>query len=174
MEKSCLIPSQATTFIGMTLDSLAMTTRLLPLYGQHGAPSCPIPRGLLTSIKAIVLLGLLLLHPLRWWLKAFYLDAKQLWWWKLLKSRRCFLALAPCGLCPHKYPLFRMGCSVAEQDVPLAVVKGRLARTHQCPGAVSCSHGSQEPPATSEKSARPRVVRLGRDTRSSMLGRTGS
>lgn len=71
----------------------------------------------------------------------------------------------PCGLCSvsqgdcrHRCLPLRMGGSVAEQDGPWAVVRGRSGGTHQCVGAASSSPGSQGLPATPEGQTCPYTV----------------
>ncbi|XP_020780058.2 uncharacterized protein LOC110159790 [Boleophthalmus pectinirostris] len=86
--KSCLVPSQVTTFLGMVLDSRAMTARpspkrirdildMLPEF-QCGM-SLPYIKflsllGKLTAASAVVPLGLLSLRPLQMWLNGLHLD----------------------------------------------------------------------------------------------------
>ncbi|XP_074544637.1 uncharacterized protein LOC141804210 [Halichoeres trimaculatus] len=109
VEKSCLVPSQAITFIGVSLDSVAMTarpsTRRVDDIFRHLAliregrwlayVSFLRLLGKLTSISGIVPLGLLSLRPLQRWLNGFRLDAKRHRCRKLRVSRQCLHALAP-------------------------------------------------------------------------------
>ena len=109
MAKSCLVPSQATTFIGVALQSVTMTARpsthrvddILHLLGlfQEGRRLTYVTflrlLGKLTSISAVVPLGLLSLRPLQRWLNGFHLDAKRHRCRKLRVSQQCLLALAP-------------------------------------------------------------------------------
>lgn len=105
--KSCLVPSQVTTFIGLSLDSRTMTAcpsphrvddilgLLLLFQGGRRLPYRMFLRllGKLTSIAAVVPLGLLLLRPLQRWLNSFHLDAKRHGHRRIVVSQRCLLAL---------------------------------------------------------------------------------
>lgn len=107
--KSCLNPSQRVTFIGVTLDTMAMRAqpssqrvddvlRLLPLFRWGRLlPYVMFLRllGKLTSMTSVVPLGLLTLRPLQRWLNGFRLDAKWHRHRKLRVSQQCLLALAP-------------------------------------------------------------------------------
>ncbi|XP_036956139.1 uncharacterized protein LOC119020706 [Acanthopagrus latus] len=107
--KSCLVPSQNTLFLGMTLDSVAMKAcpsprrvddilHLLLLF-QEGRRLRYVQYmrllGKLTAAATVVPLGLLALRPLQRWLNSFHLDAKRHRDRKLKVSRCCLLALAP-------------------------------------------------------------------------------
>lgn len=108
-EKSCLVPSQNTIFIGLDLNSLSMTARpsprrvddilrLLPIFqrGRHLHYLMFLRLlGSLTSIAAVVPLGLLLLRPLQRWLNSHHLDAQLHRHRRVMVSTRCLLALAP-------------------------------------------------------------------------------
>ncbi|XP_074533298.1 uncharacterized protein LOC141796211 [Halichoeres trimaculatus] len=108
-KKSCLKPSQRVTFIGVTLDTLAMKAqpsshrvddvlRLLMLFkGRKTLTYITFQRllGKLTSMTTVVPLGLLLLRPLQRWLNSFHLDTKRHRYRKLRVSQQCLLALAP-------------------------------------------------------------------------------
>ena len=63
------------------------------------------------------------------------------------------------GDCYHRCLPYRMGCSVAEQDGPGAVVCGRSGGPHQCAGAASDSPGSQALSAAPEGQACSRAIR---------------
>ena len=90
LEKSCLTPSQNTTYIGLALDTVAMTARPSPrrvddilrlLRNFKRGRSLPYVEflrllGTLTSVAAVVPLGLLSLRPLQRWLNSFRLDAE--------------------------------------------------------------------------------------------------
>ncbi|XP_077388987.1 uncharacterized protein LOC144026275 [Festucalex cinctus] len=109
LPKSSLVPSQRTDFIGVTLDTTVMRAlpsphrvddvlRLLALFrGGRLLPyvACLRLLGKLTSMTAVVPLGLLTLRPLQRWLNGFHLDAKWHRHRRLRVSRRCLLALAP-------------------------------------------------------------------------------
>ncbi|XP_057686428.1 uncharacterized protein LOC130912382 [Corythoichthys intestinalis] len=107
--KSCLVPSPQATFLGVSLDSVAMLARpssrrveaalrLLShfLVGQV-RPYLTFLRllGVLTSLTAVVPLGLLFLRPLQRWLNGFRLDARRHRRRLLRVSGRCVVALAP-------------------------------------------------------------------------------
>ncbi|XP_077395323.1 uncharacterized protein LOC144031774 [Festucalex cinctus] len=109
LPKSSLVPSQRTDFIGVTLDTTVMRAhpsphrvddvlRLLAHFrGGRLLPYVAYLRllGKLTSMTAVVPLGLLTLRPLQRWLNGFHLDAKWHRHRRLRVSRRCLLALAP-------------------------------------------------------------------------------
>lgn len=90
LEKSCLIPSQTTTFLGVTLDTTSMTARpslrrvddIIRLVHQvrlgRRVTYAAFLRllGKLTSVTRVVPLGLLSLRPLQRWLNSFHMDAK--------------------------------------------------------------------------------------------------
>nr|XP_061795427.1 uncharacterized protein LOC133586985 [Nerophis lumbriciformis] len=107
--KSCLVPSQQATFLGVSLDSVAMLARpssrrveaALRLLSHFPVgqvrPYLTFLRllGVLTSLTAVVPLGLLFLRPLQRWLNGFRLDARRHRRRLLRVSGRCAVALAP-------------------------------------------------------------------------------
>ncbi|XP_057701544.1 uncharacterized protein LOC130921537 [Corythoichthys intestinalis] len=107
--KSCLVPSQQATFLGVSLDSVAMLARpssrrveaALRLLSHFPVgqvrPYLTFLRllGVLTSLTAVVPLGLLFLRPLQRWLNGFRLDARRHRRRLLRVSSRCAVALAP-------------------------------------------------------------------------------
>ncbi|XP_057685683.1 uncharacterized protein LOC130911993 [Corythoichthys intestinalis] len=107
--KSCLVPSQQATFLGVSLDSVAMLARpssrrveaALRLLSHFSVgqvrPYLTFLRllGVLTSLTAVVPLGLLFLRPLQRWLNGFRLDARRHRRRLLRVSGRCAVALAP-------------------------------------------------------------------------------
>ena len=109
LEKSCLNPLQTTTFIGLALNSRSMTARPSPRRVDDILRLLPIFRrgrclrylsflsllGKLTSIAAVVPLGLLRLRPLQRWLNGFHLDAERHRHKKVRVYQRCLLALVP-------------------------------------------------------------------------------
>lgn len=126
--------------------------------------------GKLTSVSAVVPLGLLSLRPLQRWLNSFHLDAKQHRHRRIKVSQQCLLTLAPWrdraymlkGIPRGSIPSRRetvttdscppgMGCSVAEQDGLQAVIRGRPLQTYQCAGAVSGASSAQALPTTLER-----------------------
>lgn len=109
LKKSCLVPSQTITFLGMDLDTVTMKAclslrrvddilSLLPLFREgRWLPYVQFLRllGKLTAAAAVVPLGLLLLRPLQRWLNSFKLDAKWHRHRRLKVSRRCLHTLSP-------------------------------------------------------------------------------
>ncbi|CAJ1061425.1 hypothetical protein H4Q32_000108 [Xyrichtys novacula] len=111
-EKSCLLLSQSVTFIitfiGLALHTRMMVARpspsrvdgilrLLPAFKRgRRLPLLTFLRllGTLTSIVAVVPLGLLALRPLQRWLNSFHLDPELHRHQKIVMSRQCLLALA--------------------------------------------------------------------------------
>nr|XP_061814201.1 uncharacterized protein LOC133604909 [Nerophis lumbriciformis] len=107
--KSCLVPSQQATFLGVSLDSVTMLARpssrrveaALRLLSHFPVgqvrPYLTFLRllGVLTSLTAVVPLGLLFLRPLQRWLNGFRLDARRHRRRLLRVSGRCAVALAP-------------------------------------------------------------------------------
>ena len=108
-QKSCLVPSQSTLFLGMTLDAITMKAcpsprrvddilRLLLLFREDRCLRYVLYMrllGKLTAAATVVPLGLLSLRPLQRWLNSFHLDARRHRHRRLRASRRCLLALAP-------------------------------------------------------------------------------
>ena len=109
MEKSFLVPSQTTTFIGLALDTITMTAcpstrRVDDISGlltafQRGRRLSLLTvlrlMGKLTSIAAVVPLGLLSLRPFQRWLNSLHLDVEKHRHRKITVSRQCLLALVP-------------------------------------------------------------------------------
>ena len=109
IEKSCLVPSQTTTFLGLALDSGTMTARPSPrrvddILGHLSAfqrgRQLPLLRflslvGKLVSVTAVVPLGLLTLRPLQRWVNSLHLDAERHRHRRVMVSRQCLLALVP-------------------------------------------------------------------------------
>lgn len=109
LEKSCLIPSQTTTFLGVTLDTTSMTARpslrrvddIIRLVHQvrlgRRVTYAAFLRllGKLTSVTRVVPLGLLSLRPLQRWLNSFHMDAKYHRHRKVKVTWQCLRALAP-------------------------------------------------------------------------------
>ncbi|XP_043992837.1 uncharacterized protein LOC122842759 [Gambusia affinis] len=109
LEKSCLIPSQTTTFLGVLLDSPSMTAYpsvqrvddILQLVSQfrlgRQLPYVAFLRllGKLTSVTRVVPLGLLSLRPLQRWINSWHLDAKLHRNRKLVVTWPCLHALTP-------------------------------------------------------------------------------
>ena len=109
VEKSCFTPSQTTTFVGLTLNTLTMTARpsarrvddiledlLMFRKGRYLRYLTYLRLlGKLTSIAAVVPLGLLLVRPLQRWLNSFQLDAERHRHRSIMVARQCLLALAP-------------------------------------------------------------------------------
>ena len=109
IKKSCLNPSQDTTFIGLALHTRSMSARpsprrvddilkLLPIFrrGRHlSYLSFLRLLGTLTSVAAVVPLGLLLLRPLQRWLNGHHLDAERHRHRRITVSKECLLALVP-------------------------------------------------------------------------------
>lgn len=109
VEKSCLIPSQVTTFIGLALHTTSMSACPSPRRVDDILGFLPLFRrgrqlslvtflrllGKLTSVAAVVPLGLLRLRPLQRWLNGFHLDAERHRHRKLAVSRQCLLAPVP-------------------------------------------------------------------------------
>lgn len=107
--KSCLVPSQSTLFLGMTLNSVTMKAcpspqrvddilhHLLLFRGGRCLRYLEFLRllGKLTAAASVVPLGLLSLRPLQRWLHSLHLSAQWHRHRKLRVSRRCLLALAP-------------------------------------------------------------------------------
>ncbi|XP_047454133.1 uncharacterized protein LOC125016013 [Mugil cephalus] len=107
--KSCLVPSQSTLFLGMTLDSVAMKACPSPqrvddilcllLLFQEGRWLRYVEflrlLGKLTAAANVVPLGLLSLRPLQRWLHSFHFDVRWHRHRRLRVSRCCLLALAP-------------------------------------------------------------------------------
>ncbi|XP_037536617.1 uncharacterized protein LOC119413633 [Nematolebias whitei] len=109
LEKSCLIPSQTTTFLGVVLDSSSMRARpsaqrvagILQLVNRFRlGKQLPYVAflqllGKLTSVTRVVPLGLLSLRPLQRWLNSFRLDARLHRHRKLAVTWSCLHALTP-------------------------------------------------------------------------------
>ena len=109
LTKSCLVPSQSTVFLAVSLDAVAMKAcpspqrvddilRLLLLF-REGRLLRYVEflrlLGKLTAAATVVSLGLLSLRPLQRWLHSFHLDVRWHRHRRLKVSRRCLLALAP-------------------------------------------------------------------------------
>ncbi|XP_033996783.1 uncharacterized protein LOC117491055 [Trematomus bernacchii] len=106
--KSCLVPSQRVTYLGLVLDSVAMRacltprrvddiSHLLPLFrlGKN-VPYIQFLRllGRLTAASAVVPLGLLSLRPMQIWLNSLHLDAKWHRHRRVRVSRQCLHSLS--------------------------------------------------------------------------------
>ena len=107
--KSCLLPSQRAAFIGLTLDSRQM--RASPIPRRVEAILQLLLRfrrdrrlryslflrlqGMLTSVTAVVPLGLLYLRPFQIWINGLHLDPRAHGSRKVRVSGRCLLALQP-------------------------------------------------------------------------------
>ncbi|XP_028302770.1 LOW QUALITY PROTEIN: uncharacterized protein LOC114463422 [Gouania willdenowi] len=109
VEKSCLVPSRVTTFIGVLMNSVTMTAkpshhrvdgifRQLALFREgRWLTYVSFLRllGKLTSVSGVVPLGLLSLRPLQRWVNSFHLDAERHRSRRLKVSQQCLCALAP-------------------------------------------------------------------------------
>lgn len=131
LEKSCLTPSRATTFIGVSLDTTTMLARpspsrvhdilLLLMQFRLGRllPYVTYLRllGKLTSIWQVVPLGLLTLRPFQRWLNHFRLDAKRHRLRKLRVSWRCLRVLVPWRNKAYMLSGVPMGVVVSHREV---------------------------------------------------------
>lgn len=176
MEKSCLVLSQATILIGVTLDSLAMTARssshrvvdILCLLAQfqEGGLNYVISLGSLGKTNIHCLLSH---HPLKRWLKNFHLAALQyrcrkikesLPWpcdgtaytcsWELL-----YVMFILAEICLSQMSVTQNGVQGARVRQPRAGVCGRLGGT-QCARAADRSPGLT---AISERQTCPCTIR---------------
>ena len=109
VEKSCFVPSQVTTFLGVVLDTRTMFARpsdsrvvdILALLRRfrlgRRLPYVVFLQllGKLTSISRLLPLGLLHLRPFQRWLIGFRLDARRHRLRRLRVSWRCLCVLAP-------------------------------------------------------------------------------
>ncbi|XP_033987890.1 uncharacterized protein LOC117483621 [Trematomus bernacchii] len=106
--KSCLVPSQQVTYLGLVLDSVAMRACLTPRRVDDISHLLPIFRlgknvpyiqflrllGRLTAASAVVPLGLLSLRPMQIWLNSLHLDAKWHRHRRVRVSRQCLHSLS--------------------------------------------------------------------------------
>lgn len=107
--KSCLVPSQAATFLGITLDSPSMTAfpaaqrvedilqHLRQFRLGRRLPYIAFLQllGKLTSVTQVVPLGLLSLRPFQRWLNGFHLDARIHRHRKIMVTGLCLRTLGP-------------------------------------------------------------------------------
>lgn len=131
LEKSCLTPSQSTTFIGVSLDTTSMLARpspsrisdilLLLCQFRLGRLMSYVMflrlLGNLASISRVVPFGLLNLRPFQRWLIGFHLDAKLHRLRKLRVSWRCLCALAPWRNNGYMLRGFPLGVVVSRREV---------------------------------------------------------
>ncbi|KAK7898748.1 hypothetical protein WMY93_019601 [Mugilogobius chulae] len=131
LEKSCLVPSQLSTFLGVTLDTTTMLARpsvarvddiLLMLSQFRLGKKLPYIMflrllGKLTSVTQVVPLGLLTLRPLQRWLNNFHLDAELHRHRRIQVSWQCLCVLAPWRSRQYLLRGIRMGAVVYRREV---------------------------------------------------------